>query len=199
SDHGSVAAGVKAVEGPIHILVNNAGIGGMGPVATPDGAGDMAAFRRVVEVNLLGAAFMAAEVSARMIHNGPDGADGERGVIINSCCIASFEGQEGMGAYTASKAALAGLVLVWARDLSRHNIRVNGIAPGFMATPMVAMLPDDFVAELLKDAEFPKRAGRADEFARVVDFILRTPLLNGEVIRLDAATRPPARTHMTMD
>lgn len=199
SDHGSVAAAVKAVEGPIHILVNNAGIGGMGPVATPHGAGDMAAFRRVVEVNLLGAAFMAAEVSARMIHNAPDGADGERGVIINSCSIASFEGQEGMGAYTASKAALAGLVLVWARDLSRHNIRVNGIAPGFMATPLVAGLPDSFVEELLQDAEFPKRAGRSDEFAAVVEFVLKTPLLNGEVIRLDGATRPPARTHWSMD
>lgn len=199
ADYASVTAAVGAVAGPIHILVNNAGIGGMGPISTPDGAGDMAAFRRVIEVNLLGAAHMAAAVSARMLTNTPEGADQERGVIINSCSIASFEGQEGMGAYTASKAALAGLVLVWARDLSRHHIRVNGIAPGFMATPLVAGLPDSFVDELLQDAEFPKRAGRADEFAEVVNFVLKTPLLNGEVIRLDAATRPPARTHWSMD
>src|SRR5690606_23576761 len=139
------------------------------------GPGDMDLFRSIIRVNRLGAAQLAAQVSHRMMANEPSGPDGERGVIVNACSIASFEGQEGMGAYTASKAALAGLVLVWARDLSRHHIRVNGIAPGFMATPMVAMLPDDFVAELLKDAEFPKRAGRADEFARVVDFILRTP------------------------
>jgi hypothetical protein len=51
----------------------------------------------------------------------------------------------------------------------------------------------------LKDSEFPKRAGRAEEFAGVVDFILRTPLLNGEVIRLDAATRPPARTRWSTE
>src|SRR5690606_22128230 len=187
------------VGGPVHVLVNCAGVGRLGPIATPEGPGDMEGFRRVVEINLLGAAYVTAAFAPKMMANAPAGEDGERGVIVNACSIASFEGQEGMGAYTASKAALAGLVLVWARDLSRHHIRVNGIAPGFMATPMVAMLPDDFVAELLKDAEFPKRAGRADEFARVVDFILRTPLLNGEVIRLDAATRPPARTHMTMD
>lgn len=199
SDAGAVQQAVDSLDGPIHILVNNAGIGGMGPIATEEGPGDLAAFRRVIEVNLLGAAHATAAIAPRMMANAPEGQDGERGVIVNACSIASFEGQEGMGAYTASKAALAGLVLVWARDLSRHHIRVNGIAPGFMATPMVAMLPDDFVAELLKDAEFPKRAGRADEFARVVDFILRTPLLNGEVIRLDAATRPPARTHWSMD
>jgi NAD(P)-dependent dehydrogenase (short-subunit alcohol dehydrogenase family) len=69
-----------------------------------------------------------------------------------------------------------------------------GIAPGLMATPMVSFLPDSFLAELLKDAEFPKRAGRAGEFAEVAEFIIRTPLMNGDVIRLDAGTRPPART-----
>lgn len=190
-----VASAVASIEGPIHILVNCAGIGGVGPIASADGPGDLAAFRRVVEVNLIGAANVTAAVSHRMIGNEPIGEDGERGVIVNACSIASYEGQEGMGAYTAAKAGLAGLVLVWARDLSRHHVRVAGIAPGFMATPMVAGLPDAFVNELLGDAEFPKRAGRPEEFAAVVDFILRSPLLNGEVIRLDAGTRPPARTH----
>jgi len=194
SDPRSVADAVAMIDGPIHILVNNAGIGGLGPIASVEGPGDMAAFRKVIEVNLLGAATVAAHVGHRMIGNEPSGPDGERGVIVNTCSIASFEGQEGMGAYTAAKAALAALTLVWARDLSKHAIRVNGVAPGFMATPMVAFLPDDFVAELLKDNEFPKRAGRADEFAAVVEFLIRTPLVNGEVVRLDAGARPPART-----
>jgi NAD(P)-dependent dehydrogenase (short-subunit alcohol dehydrogenase family) len=180
--------------GRIDILLNNAGIGGLGPIATPEGPGDMAAFRGMIEVNLLGAATVAAHVAHRMIGNTPSGPDGERGVIVNTCSIASFGGQEGMGAYTAAKAALRELTLVWARDLSRHGIRVMGVAPGFMATPMVGFLPDAFVAELLKDAEFPKRAGTADDFAEVAEFIIRTPLLNGDVIRLDAGTRPPART-----
>jgi NAD(P)-dependent dehydrogenase (short-subunit alcohol dehydrogenase family) len=197
ADEASVAAAVAQVieqHGRIDILLNNAGIGGLGPIASAEGPGDVAAFRRVIEVNLLGAASLAAHVAHRMIANEPSGEDGERGVIVNTCSIASFEGQEGMGAYTAAKSALAALTLVWARDLSKHAIRVNAVAPGFMETPMVAMLPPDFVGELLRGNEFPKRAGRADEFAAAVEFLIRTPLVNGEVLRLDAGARPPART-----
>ena len=186
-------AQVMARHGAIHILLNNAGIGGIGPIATAQGPGDLAAFRRVIDVNLLGAVTVAAEVAHRMIGNAPD-AGGERGIIVNTCSIASFEGQEGMGAYTAAKAALKELTLVWARDLSRHGIRVNGVAPGFMATPMVAMLPPEFVDELLGDVEFPRRAGTGEDFAQVVDFLIRTPLVNAEVVRLDGGARPPART-----
>jgi len=194
SDPETVASAVAAIEGPIHILVNCAGIGGIGPIATAEGPGDLAAIRKVVEVNLIGAINVTAHVAHRMAHNAPEGPDSERGVIVNACSIASFEGQEGMTAYTAAKAGLAALTLVWARDLSKHHVRVMGIAPGFMDTPMVGFLPEALVAELLKDAEFPRRAGRAEEFAEVAEFIIRTPLLNGEVIRLDAGTRPPART-----
>ena len=194
ADPDAVATAIAAIDGPVHILVNCAGIGGIGAIASADGPGDVAAMRKVVEVNLVGAINVTAHVAHRMIGNAPEGADGERGVIVNACSIASFEGQEGMTAYTAAKAGLAGLTLVWTRDLSQYGIRVMGIAPGFMATPMVSFLPEAFVAELLKDAEFPKRAGRAEEFAQVAEFIIRTPLLNGDVIRLDAGTRPPART-----
>ncbi len=198
SDPASVKAAVAQVEGPVHILVNSAGIGGMGQIATAEGPGDVAAIRKVVEVNLLGAINVTAEVAHRMIGNDPVGEDGERGVVVNACSIASFEGQEGMTAYTAAKAGLAGLTLVWTRDLGKHGIRCMGIAPGFMATPMVAFLPEAFVAELLKDAEFPKRAGTATEFAKIVMTILENPLLNGDVIRLDAGTRPPARTEWSV-
>jgi len=193
----SVADAVAQVAdryGAIHMLLNNAGIGGLGPVASADGPGDMAAFRQLIGVNLIGAAQVAAHVAHRMIGNKPTGPDEERGVIVNTCSIASFEGQEGMGAYTAAKAALAALTLVWARDLSRHGIRVNAVAPGFMDTPMVAMLPPDLVEELLEGNEFPRRAGTADEYAAVAEFLIRTPLMNGEVVRLDAGARPPART-----
>jgi len=197
SDEVSVKAAVDAViqrHGRIDVLLNNAGIGGLGPIATADGPGDMNAFRKVIGVNLLGAANLAAHISHCMTANAPSGPDAERGVIINTCSIASFEGQEGMGAYTAAKSALAALTLVWARDLSKYAIRVNGIAPGFMATPMVAMLPPDFVDELLKGNEFPKRAGTAEDFAEAALFLIRTPLVNGEVLRLDGGARPPART-----
>ena len=197
SDQACVKSAVEQVAeryGEIHMLLNNAGIGGLGGVATAEGPCDMDQFRRIIAVNLVGATQVAAHVSHRMIGNKPSGTDRERGVIVNTCSIASFEGQEGMGAYAAAKAALAALTLVWARDLSRHGIRVNAVAPGFMDTPMVAMLPDDFVAELVDGNEFPKRAGTADEYAAVAEFLIRTPLINGEVVRLDAGARPPART-----
>ena len=190
----NVVAEVLARHGRIDICCNNAGVGGIGTIASAEGPGDMADFARVIAVNLQGAANVAAHVGHAMIANAPSGADGERGVIINTCSIASFEGQEGMGAYTAAKAALKELTLIWARDLSRHAIRVNAVAPGFMATPMVAMLPPDFVAELLRDVEFPKRAGTPADFAQAVEFLIRTPLVNGEVLRLDGGARPPART-----
>ncbi|MEO6387450.1 MAG: SDR family NAD(P)-dependent oxidoreductase [Croceibacterium sp.] len=197
TDRGQIAAAVAQViarHGRIDILLNNAGIGGLGPIATAEGPGDMDAFRAVIEVNLLGAAAVVAEVAHTMIGNAPSGPDGERGVIVNTCSIASFEGQEGMGAYTAAKSALKALTLVWARDLSRHAIRVNGVAPGLMATPMVAMLPPALLDELLEGNEFPRRAGTGEDFAAAINFIIRTPLVNGEVIRLDGGARPPART-----
>lgn len=197
SDEGSVKSAVEQVAtryGEIHVLLNNAGIGGLGAVASPEGPCDMDQFRKIIAVNLVGATQVAAHVSHRMISNRPDGPDNERGVIVNTCSIASFEGQEGMGAYAAAKAALAALTLVWARDLSHHAIRVNAVAPGFMDTPMVAMLPPDFVDELIDGNEFPKRAGTADEYAAVAEFLIHTPLINGEVVRLDAGARPPART-----
>jgi NAD(P)-dependent dehydrogenase (short-subunit alcohol dehydrogenase family) len=194
SDPQSVAAACAGVESPVHILVNCAGIAGLGPIASAAGPGDVAAIKKVIDVNLLGAINVTAQFAHRMMVNPPSGEDGERGVIVNACSIASFGGQAGMSAYTASKAALAALTLVWCRDLAGHAIRVMGIAPGFMTTPMVAGVPRPLVDELLKDAQFPKREGRPDEFARLALFIVENPLLNGDVIRLDAATRPPART-----
>lgn len=197
TDAKAVAEAVQSIDGPIRILANCAGVGGLGPIATPGGPGDVADFRRVLDVNLLGAVNVTSVVAHRMIGNAPDGADGERGIILNACSIASFEGQEGMGGYAASKAALAALTLVWARDLSRHAIRCVGIAPGFFDTPMTSFLPPDLVEELVDGAEFPKRAGRADEFAQAALFLIQSPYVNAEVLRLDGGARPPARTRWT--
>lgn len=196
STAGAVEWAVKSL-GDIHICINCAGIGGIGSLATLEGPQDLEAFRRVIEVNLLGTVNVSRLVAHRMLTNTPSGTDAERGVIINTASIASFEGQQGMGAYTASKAAVAALTLVWARDLSAHHVRVMSIAAGFFATPMTAGLPEPIVAELLETVEFPRRAGQPDEFARLALFIIGNPLLNGETIRLDGGTRPPPRTRWT--
>jgi NAD(P)-dependent dehydrogenase (short-subunit alcohol dehydrogenase family) len=183
--------------GAIHICVNCAGIGGLGAIASDAGPGDFDAFKRVVDVNLFGTVNLTRLAAFRMIANLPEGPDGERGIIINAASIASFEGQQAMGAYTASKAAVAALTLVWARDLSAYHIRCMSIAAGFFSTPMTAGLPDTFVAELVKTNEFPRRAGTAREFAELAAFIIRSPLLNADTIRLDGGARPPARTQWT--
>lgn len=183
--------------GRIDICVNCAGIGGIAAIATPDGPQDLTEFRRIVEVNLIGTVNLTRLAAHRMLANPGEGADRERGVIINTASIASFEGQQGMGAYSASKAAVAALTLVWTRDLSAANIRAMSIAAGYFATPMTAGLPQPLVDELLETVEFPRRAGRPEEFAQVVLFIVRNAMLNGEVIRLDGGTRARARSRWT--
>jgi NAD(P)-dependent dehydrogenase (short-subunit alcohol dehydrogenase family) len=196
TDEAAVAAAITQI-GPLSILANMAGIGGIGQIATAAGPGDIAAFRTVIDVNLIGAVNVTAHAAHHMIGNAPDGPDGTRGVILNACSIASFEGQEGMGAYGASKAALAALTLIWARDLSRYAIRCVGIAPGFFATPMTAHMPQALVDELVGGMEYPRRAGTAEEFADAAMFLIRNPMINGEVLRLDGGARPPARTRWT--
>ena len=95
-----------------------------------------------------------------MAKNEPE--DEERGVIINTASIAAFEGQIGQVAYTAAKAAIAGMCLTMARDLGSMGIRVLAIAPSLFLTGLTAMVPDEMAATLTRDAAFPKRMGRPD-------------------------------------
>ena len=115
--------------------------------------------------------------------------DGERGVIINTSSIAAFEGQIGQIAYTASKAAVAGMSLTMARDLGSLGIRVNAIAPSLFATGLIGGVPDEMVENLTKDAAFPRRMGQPDEYARLAVAIIENPMLNGGTIRLDGGQR----------
>jgi NAD(P)-dependent dehydrogenase (short-subunit alcohol dehydrogenase family) len=200
TDAASIEAAIDAVIARyfhIDICINCAGVGGIGAIATPDGPQDLAAFRRVVDINLIGTVNVTRLCAHRMMANAGDGADAERGVIINAASIASYEGQQGMGAYTASKAAVAALTLVWARDLSAHHIRVLSIAAGFFATPMTAGLPAPIVDALMATSEFPRRPGQPAEFAALALQLILMPFLNAETIRLDGGTRPPARTIWT--
>jgi NAD(P)-dependent dehydrogenase (short-subunit alcohol dehydrogenase family) len=127
-----------------------------------------------------------------MAENEPDD-DGERGVIVNTGSIAGLEGQTGQIAYGAAKAAILGMTLPMARDLAPIGVRVCGIAPGTIGTPIMLSMPEAGQAKLVENIIFPKRMGRPEEFALLVEQIARSPYLNGENIRLDGALRFPPK------
>jgi NAD(P)-dependent dehydrogenase (short-subunit alcohol dehydrogenase family) len=103
--------------------------------------------------------------------------------------VASFEGQIGQAAYSASKAGVNGMTLPIAREFAKFGIRVMTIAPGIFETPMLAAMSEELRASLGSQVPFPPRLGRADEYASLVKHIIENELLNGEVIRLDGAIR----------
>jgi NAD(P)-dependent dehydrogenase (short-subunit alcohol dehydrogenase family) len=182
----AVEAAVEALGG-LHIAVNTAG-GGIGKrTITREGPHPLDEFRRTIDLNLI-ATFNIARLSAeRMARNEPE--DEERGVIINTASIAAFEGQIGQVAYSAAKAGIAGMTLTMARDLGSLGIRVNTVAPSLFATGLTKGIPDEFADALTKDAAFPKRMGRPDEYGRLAVAIVENPMLNGGTIRLDAGQR----------
>jgi NAD(P)-dependent dehydrogenase (short-subunit alcohol dehydrogenase family) len=116
-------------------------------------------------------------------------ASGERGIIINTASVAAYDGQMGQTAYASSKAAVVGLTLPMARDLSRNGIRVMTIAPGIFETPMLLGMPQEVQDALGKMVPFPSRLGKPDEYAHLVKTIVENVMLNGETIRLDGAIR----------
>ena len=115
--------------------------------------------------------------------------DGGRGVIINTASIAAMDGQIGQSAYAASKGAVVSMTLPLARDLSSYGIRVCTIAPGLFLTPMLEGLPESVQNDLSSTVPFPKRLGKPNEYAKLVEAIITNPMLNGETIRLDGALR----------
>jgi 3-hydroxyacyl-CoA dehydrogenase / 3-hydroxy-2-methylbutyryl-CoA dehydrogenase len=145
-------------------------------------------FARVMTVNTVGT-FNVIRLSAGVIGQNEPNQDGQRGVIINTASIAAYDGQIGQAGYAASKAAIVGMTLPIARDLSSQGIRVMTIAPGLFDTPLLQALPDKVRVFLAKTVPFPQRLGHPEEFAQLVETIVDNPLMNGEVIRLDGALR----------
>jgi NAD(P)-dependent dehydrogenase (short-subunit alcohol dehydrogenase family) len=175
--------------GGLHGVVNCAGIGGAGLVVGKQGEPlPLDAFRRVVEINLVGTFNVIRLAAAAMIGNEPT-PDGERGVIVNTASNAAYDGQVGQAAYAASKGGVVSLTLPIARELARHGIRVMTIAPGPADTPMLALLRADVRQSLEAQVPFPSRLGRPEEYAALVKHIVENAYLNGEVIRLDGALR----------
>ena len=178
--------------GGISIDVNCAGIGWAQRTVTRDGPHPLAAFQRVVQVNLIGT-FNAIRFAAdRMTKNEPN-ESGERGVVINTASVAAFDGQIGQVSYSASKGGIVGMTLPIARDLASMGIRVLTIAPGLFDTPLLGSLPEEARQQLAANVPFPKRLGQPTEYAALVRAIIENPMLNGETIRLDGAIRMPPR------
>lgn len=178
--------------GGLHVLVSCAGVGWPGRVLTREGkATDIERFEAVIRINLIGTFNVIRLAAQQMASQEPDGE--ERGVIVNTASIAAFDGQIGQAAYAASKGGVAGLTLPVARDLATKLIRCATIAPGIFDTPMLAGLPEEARAKLAENVPHPHRLGDPAEYAALVRHVIENPMINGEVIRLDAALRMPPR------
>ncbi|MCC7326177.1 MAG: SDR family NAD(P)-dependent oxidoreductase [Burkholderiales bacterium] len=174
--------------GGLQGLVGCAGIVHGEKVVGKEGPHSLAGFARTIAINLVGM-FNMIRLAADAMSRGMPNAEDERGVIVNTASVAAFDGQIGQAAYAASKGGIVGMTLPIARELARYGIRVMTIAPGIFHTPMMDSLAPDVQAALGKMVPFPPRLGRAPEFASLVAEIVRNPMLNGEVIRLDGAIR----------
>jgi NAD(P)-dependent dehydrogenase (short-subunit alcohol dehydrogenase family) len=196
NDDGDVQGAIEAAQGlgTLSLVVNVAGggIGGGRTVGRDGTPHDKQAFIGTMEMNAFGTFNVTRLAAAAMAANEPDD-DGQRGVVVNTASIAGIEGQAGQLAYGAAKAAILGMTLPMARDLSPVGIRVCGIAPGTMGTPLMLGAPEALKERLVESIVFPKRMGRPEEFALLVESIARNPYLNGENIRLDGALRFPPK------
>lgn len=177
---------------PLRVVVHCAGIAPPARILSSKGPHSLELFRTVVEVNLIGTFNVLRLAAEAMSREDPD-PQGQRGVIVNTASVAAYEGQIGQIAYSASKAGVVGMTITAARDLARNGIRVNTIAPGIVATPMLESLGPEVGASLAAAIPFPPRLARPDEFAQLAIMIVEHDYLNGETIRMDGAIRMAPR------
>ena len=138
-------------------------------------------WQAVIDVNLTGVFLCGREAAERMIRGG----DG--GCIINISSL-SRAGNFGQSNYSAAKAGVAALTVVWAKELARYGIRVNAIAPGFIKTEMVASMKPEILEKMA--AGIPaQRLGDPDEVASAAEFIFANDYVNGRVVEVDGGQR----------
>ncbi|MFN8703553.1 MAG: SDR family NAD(P)-dependent oxidoreductase [Rhodospirillales bacterium] len=181
-------ATARSAHGAARLLVNCAGIAPAARIVGKDGPMALDAFRRTIEINLIGTFNMMRLAASDMQTLAPN-ADGERGLIVMTASVAAFDGQIGQAGYAASKGGVAALTLPAAREFAKTGIRVMSIAPGLFGTPMLLGMPQALQDSLASQVPFPTRFGRPDEYAALVLHMLANPMLNGETIRLDGAIR----------
>jgi NAD(P)-dependent dehydrogenase (short-subunit alcohol dehydrogenase family) len=203
-DDASVDAGfakARAANGQERILVNCAGGGRGGKTIGRNKETNeivpfnVADFEWVLGLNTVGTFRCIVKSAAGMATLEPTDT-GERGAIVNTGSVAAEEGQIGQVAYAAAKAAIKGMTIVIARDLSSEGIRINTILPGIMDTPMLGGLKTrapQVYEGLAKSVPFPRRLGNAAEYADLALTMIRNGYLNGETVRLDGAIRMAPR------
>ncbi len=182
--------------GSLRALVNSAGIGWAGRTVDRNGDPfDLDAFRKVIDINLVGSFNMLSRSAAAMSKTEPVDEDGQRGAIVNMSSAAAFDGQIGQCAYSASKGGIVGMTLPIARDLSAIGVRVNTIAPGLIDTPIYGEgeQSDQFKAHLGQSVLFPKRLGSGEEIGFMVIELITNSYMNAETIRVDAGVRFPPK------
>jgi 3-oxoacyl-[acyl-carrier protein] reductase len=177
---------VTADFGRLDGLINNAGIVRDGLlVKVKDGlvVGKMTLeqWQAVIDVNLTGVFLCAREAAQRMISLAVGG------VIVNVSSI-SRAGNAGQTNYSAAKAGVAAMTVVWAKELARYGIRVGAVAPGFIRTPMVAAMKPEALAKMTSPIPLG-RLGEPEEIAHAVGFIFENDLFTGRCLEVDAGLR----------
>ena len=169
-----VVAAVKQQFGRIDVLVNNAGI-------TQDARLQkmtLEQFDKVIDVNLRGVFHCSQAVADTMVAQGA-------GVILNASSVVGLYGNFGQTNYAATKFGVIGFTKTWSRELGPKGVRVNAVAPGFIATPILATIPDKVLDEM--KARVPlHRLGTAEEIANVYAFLAsdEASYINGAVIEV---------------
>lgn len=190
-------AQARAANGQERVLVCCAGGGNAIPTARRDKkTGEINLFPSdkfefVLRLNTVGTFRCITRAAAGMMTLEPIG--GERGVLVNTASAAATEGQMGQAAYSAAKAAINGMTLTIARDLSREGIRCNTIQPGIMDTPAFDRAPQEMKDALGAMVPFPPRMGHAAEFGSLALEIIQNGYINGTTLRLDGAIRMQPR------
>jgi 3-oxoacyl-[acyl-carrier protein] reductase len=178
--------GVVRDHGRLDVMVNNAGItrDGLlvkvkdGQVATKM---SMEQWNAVIGVNLTGVFLGGREAAERMIRLG------NGGVIINISSI-SREGNVGQTNYSAAKAGVAAMTVVWAKELARYGIRAGAIAPGFCATEILSAMKPEVLEKVMAPVPL-KRLGEPGEVAHTAIYIAENDFFTGRVIGLDGGLR----------
>jgi len=186
----AAACEAAAAQAPLRVAVACAGVGLPRRMLPRERAPDLEAMHREVRVNLLGTMHLLLAAGRTISEQELVGE--ERGAIVTTASAAAFEGQIGQLGYSASKGGVAAITLPAARELAVHAIRVVSIAPGLFDTPMLASLPDEVRRSLAESVPHPSRLGQPEEYAAAVLGVVRTPMLNGAVIRLDGSLRMSA-------